>query len=471
MIIALLNQKGGVGNSATGNALATIAQTEMIDDRAIEFSEAFFLTDGARIMTLSHPFQKPLRVGVWDVTGKQVAQIDSSELARYSHISIDPTGRMLAMHGVDGKFAVIFDTGTWRPIRRLDHQSGRLIWSRDGLRLALESAIFDVETGKLLVERKDRADCGSIVDWSDETNRLVSVFGSESITMCIHDAKTGALVARIDGNTPSNHNRQIGSAWLVAGGTRVLTSSADNSAKLWDSDTGALIATLGTPIRPMEGRVEIARSVLPVAVSRDRRQIATGHYDKSARIWDAVTGQPLAQLEGHATTVGSVEFDNTGRRLATGAFDETVRVWPIIGAGKEMIDVAIKALPRCLAAPARTAILLEADLPDWCFEHVKWPASPVRAGIFLDAKPGEPGGERVVSPPTRGVRITRVIKGLPGDMAGLRTGDVILAVGGEEVNLSTDVLRRIAEIKPDSSATFKVLRGAAEMEMLVTPRF
>lgn len=458
--------------SATGAALTTIAQAEAIDDRLMEFSEAFFLSDGLQILTLSRPLEEPIRIKIWNTdTGKQVATLDGSELGRYHHISIDPTGRLFAMHGVDGKYAVIFDTGTWRPIRRFDHRSGRLIWSRDGRRLALEGAIFEVETGKLLVEAKDRADCGAIIDWSEDTNRLVSVIGSNSITMCIHDTTTGALVARIDGDTPSNHNREIGGAWLVAGGTRVLTSSADNSAKLWDADTGALVATLGTPIRPMEGRIENARGVLPVAVSRDRRHIATGHYDKTARIWDAATGQPLAILEGHSTGIGSLEFDFAGGRLATGAFDETVRIWPTIGSSEAIIAKAIEALPRCLFGPARVAIVLHADLPDWCFEHVKWPAPPVRVGISIDAKPGEPGGEKAISPPLRGVRISRVMKGLPGDKAGLRAGDVILAVAGADVHFMTDVLRRIAELPSDRSATFKVLRGATAIEALVTPRF
>src|SRR5207253_1794586 len=45
-----------------------------------------------------------------------------------------------------------------------------------------------------------------------------------------------------------------------------------------------------------------------VAYSPNGKFIATGSYDRTAKVWDAATGRELVTLKGHAATVEAVAF-------------------------------------------------------------------------------------------------------------------------------------------------------------------
>ena len=69
-------------------------------------------------------------------------------------------------------------------------------------------------------------------------------------------------------------------------------------------------------------------AVFAVSVNAARPEIiATGGGDDTAYLWRAGEAVPVARLEGHTDTVGSVAFSADGSMLATAALDGTVRVW------------------------------------------------------------------------------------------------------------------------------------------------
>ena len=68
--------------------------------------------------------------------------------------------------------------------------------------------------------------------------------------------------------------------------------------------------------------------VRSVAFSPDGQRIVSGSNDKTLRVWDAATGQPIGQpLTGHTDPVVSVAFSPDGHRVVSGSTDKTVRVW------------------------------------------------------------------------------------------------------------------------------------------------
>src|SRR5205085_5801402 len=68
----------------------------------------------------------------------------------------------------------------------------------------------------------------------------------------------------------------------------------------------------------------------------------------------------------------------------------------------------------------------------------------------------------------RGVAVEKVVDNSPAAAAGLRPGDVIVKVNGDEVSSTRKLTRLISEIDPDHQARLTVMRGGSEKEMTAT---
>ena len=68
---------------------------------------------------------------------------------------------------------------------------------------------------------------------------------------------------------------------------------------------------------------------------------------------------------------------------------------------------------------------------------------------------------------TEGALIAGVLKSGPADDAGIRPGDILLAVNGEIVTDSSGILNMVASLPPEKTATLTVLRNGAQQDMQV----
>jgi WD40 repeat protein len=75
-----------------------------------------------------------------------------------------------------------------------------------------------------------------------------------------------------------------------------------------------------------------------VSLSPDGGKVVTGSEDKTARLWDAKTGEELAVLKGHTLTVASAEFSPDGKQVVTGSYTGEIKVWEV-ASGKELYEL------------------------------------------------------------------------------------------------------------------------------------
>jgi WD40 repeat protein len=102
--------------------------------------------------------------------------------------------------------------------------------------------------------------------------------------------------------------------------TAFVTASADETARLWNTETGLPI---GEVFRGHQGNVYIAE------FSPDGQRIVTASYDHATRLWDASTAKPIGEpLRGHEGLVAGVAFSPDGRRFVVVPLDHNnARLW------------------------------------------------------------------------------------------------------------------------------------------------
>lgn len=160
-------------------------------------------------------------------------------------------------------------------------------------------------------------------------------------------------------------------AFREAGGI-VAASAADGTVRLWDLDSRQEVGRYRVPVDPSGGfhvitmladdriilRQAHGKSAMSVFDVRqecllgkpaldgpavtggiltavDGRLLLAARADREIHLWDAVTGERLATLQGHSDEVRSIAAHPTEPLLLSGSNDETVRFWDLRQAVRE----------------------------------------------------------------------------------------------------------------------------------------
>jgi len=114
-----------------------------------------------------------------------------------------------------------------------------------------------------------------------------------------------------------SHDSPVDAAAFSPDGKIVVTGGDDRTARLWDAATGQPI---GQPLHH-------PATVFAVAYSPDGKTVLTGCADGAARLWDVATGQPVGTPLRHEGEVMAVAYSPDGRSILTGSTDKMARLW------------------------------------------------------------------------------------------------------------------------------------------------
>lgn len=109
---------------------------------------------------------------------------------------------------------------------------------------------------------------------------------------------------------------------------RSATANADKTAILWDALTGKKLFSL-------IGHTDV---IGQVAFSPDGTCLATTSRDDTVRLWDARSGKQLLTLFSPAGNVIGIAFSPDGKTIATAGGDKTAKLWDAL-TGKELLTL------------------------------------------------------------------------------------------------------------------------------------
>jgi WD40 repeat protein len=111
---------------------------------------------------------------------------------------------------------------------------------------------------------------------------------------------------------------------FTADGARLVTGSSDHAVAVWESGSLRRIQSVKLADAPGVG----SGAILSVAYSPDGKRIAlSAEGSGNVSVWDAVSGQLLSLLKGHAAAVDALAYSPDGSRIVSGSRDKTLRVW------------------------------------------------------------------------------------------------------------------------------------------------
>ena len=244
-------------------------------------------------------------------TGKVRAELLVRKTGPFSFGILSPDGRFVAVE--DGPAVRVERVSPRRTVRVFDGRGLYLSspFSADGRLLVVprdfdNARVYDVASGRLVLNLRPGSGIYDAV-LSPDGSRVVTgqIVGSR-----IWEVRTGRFVEL------SGHAGAVVRASFSRDGSRVLTVSEDNTARVWDAETGRLLATLAGHSGPIGG----------ASLTRDGRSVVTSSGGE-VRVWQ-VEGGASAVLRGHTAYVVSARFSPDGRSIITSDVGGgTARVW------------------------------------------------------------------------------------------------------------------------------------------------
>jgi WD40 repeat protein len=178
--------------------------------------------------------------------------------------------------------------------------------------------LWDVCTGQPLSELIPQESWITCDDPASDGRRIALAFTDHAVRVWdfgqwkCETATSPRLVAET-----LQHDKKIHTVRFSADGSRIVTASADGTARVWNATNG----------QPVTASLVHSGEVVTAQFSPDGRMVVTASEDHTARLWDALNGRPLTEPLAHRDHVRWAEFSPNGDKVATASTDDTACLW------------------------------------------------------------------------------------------------------------------------------------------------
>ena len=201
-----------------------------------------------------------------------------------------------------------------------------------------------------------------------------------------------------------------------------------------------------------------APAALPFVPWGDSRKTEVGD-------WILAAGNPFGL--GGSITAGIVAA--RGRDIGAGPFDDFLQLDAAINPGNSGGPTFNQAgqvvgMNTAIVSPNNGSVGIGFAIPSEIVEPI---VAELRAHNHIDR--GWLGvSVEDAAEPGQGVAVASVEKGGPAAKAGMRAGDVVVAVNGDHIDTARGLIKAVAAVPPGHPARLSVRRGSETMEITVT---
>jgi len=274
---------------------------------------AAFSPNGRSVLTIGDD------ATVWDAaTGEPLAPAFCHTASVGYPAAFSPDGTRVVALGADTSTARVYDARTGQPITPPLVNSNVLYhaaFSPDGRRVVTGGwdtrvLVWDADSGACVLPPLRHQGVVTRASFSPDNRRILTA--SFDGTARLWDAATGRELC-----PPLRHDAAVRDARFSPDGRYIATASVDRTARLWDANTGK---SVGQPMNH-------PNAVYHVSFSPDGHRLLTSGLE-GARVWDLSTGEFLTFK--HVTTTGWTRFplfSPNGNFLISADSDHSARVY------------------------------------------------------------------------------------------------------------------------------------------------
>ena len=260
---------------------------------------------------------------IWETSTGKLLQILKGETGEIKSIKYSPDEKNILTSFE--RSAIIWETKSGKNIYSLKGHKDKVITSvfspngKSVLTASYDSTakIWDQRNGVFAISHNLYGHEGILTsaNFNPEGN-MIATSSSENTAHIWNLVNKDDFINKVNYFNVINHEQWVTSALFSKDG-KIITTSWDRTAQVWDKDLKKIIHTL-------RGHTSYIYSA---CFSPDQKMILTASADSTIRLWDINSGNILKILKDHSAAVNSAIFNSDGSKILSSSDDKTARIW------------------------------------------------------------------------------------------------------------------------------------------------